>query len=94
MTNFEFLTKYEALQKGIMFDRAVDLGFGRAVFYKEDKDPFWNYILVNRLISCEELGKAEDWFSSVDRVPSFYFENRKALLPLAKILMGGGVQKD
>ncbi len=94
MTNFEFLKKYQQLQTGIMFDSIVNFDFTSISYCDIDKTTFWNWALVNKLISDKELFEIEQSFKSFKRDPSFYLENRKDLKPLVDYLSSKGYEKD
>lgn len=86
MINFQFLRDYQELQHTIMFDRSIDLLFGRIGFCEGDKSVFWNQILVNQDLTQEDLNLIESAFQKLDRPPAIYFENRTTLSPLKKFL--------
>jgi len=94
MTNFEFLQKYQKLQLIITFDHVVDLGFALISYSDIKKTASWNWALVNKLISDDELLKIEESFKSFKRNPSFYFENREDLKPLIDYLLTKDYEKD
>lgn len=86
MNNNLFLQNYQKLQKGIMSDKIVNLGFAKVTYGKGDKSVFWNNALVNRSLKEKELEKVEDVMSNLKRKPAVYFENRKDLIPFIEDL--------
>lgn len=92
MSNFDFLQKYQGLQKGIMLDRIMDLGFASVAYCKGDSSSYWNHALVNKKISEEELSKIEETLSSLERTPAFYFESKKELKVLKDFLKEKGYE--
>ncbi|MBI3632289.1 MAG: GNAT family N-acetyltransferase [Candidatus Vogelbacteria bacterium] len=93
MTNFEFLQKYMQLQNGIMFDHLFDLGFAVIGDCKKDSSPFWNFGLVNEILSLEQLLEIEKKLFALNRKPAVYFERRVGLEPFARFLGGNGYEK-
>ena len=87
MNNFQFLRDYQELQHTIMFDKLIDLPFGRVGFCEEDKSAFWNQVLVNQPLTQSQLALIEATFKKLDRPPAVYFENRKLLTPLKEFLL-------
>lgn len=77
MNNYQFLRKYQELQKGIMSDKLIDLDFARVTYSKGDESVFWNYALVDKVIGEEELKEIEDVITSMKRKPAMYFEDKK-----------------
>lgn len=79
MTNFEFLQLYRKLQKGIMLDKFVDLGFTEVCYCSGDTSAFWNYALVNEILTDQQVKQVEQAMVTLSRPPAFYFENRSSL---------------
>ena len=47
------------------------------VFTKDDSELWWNYALINNVISNDELDYIENFFKKRDRLPSIYFSEGK-----------------
>lgn len=94
MNNFGFLSKYQQLQKGVMFDKIIDLGFAFIGYCKVDKSAFWNLALINKSLSEEEISKIEKTFKSLDRNPTIYFENREDFKPFINSLKEKGYKRE
>lgn len=86
MSNYQFLQTYVALQKDIMFDELVDLGFGLVCHSHADSSSFWNNALVNTDLDDDQIRTIETLMVSQKRKPAVYFENRADLDGLAKRL--------
>ncbi len=92
MDGYDFLRKYIELQRGIMFDKVIRMGFADIVYCEIDSTNFWNFALVNRDVS-KELPEIEERMKGLKRNPAIYFENRKGLESLIGILEGSGYEK-
>ncbi len=86
MTNYQFLQTYIELQKDIMFDELLDLGFATVCYSKNDPSSFWNNALVNTVLTNEEIEKVAIRLTELERKPALYFENRPDLEPLNSLL--------
>lgn len=86
MSNFKLLQGYLKLQRTIMFDKLTHLDYAIIGFCQDDKSIYWNYALVNKLISLEQLEKIEQILKSLKRNPALYFENRHQLKGLITFL--------
>lgn len=86
MSNYQFLQKYLALQKEIMFDEFYDLGFATVCYCKADSSSFWNNALTDLVLSPEQVNVIESKLVELKREPAIYFENRSSLTPLVQYL--------
>lgn len=93
MINYDFLQKYNKLQRLVMYDEVFDLGFATVVYSKSDKSGYWNNALVNKILNKSELEQIEKILISKDRTPSIYFENRPDLTPLSNFLESSNYKK-
>jgi len=64
-----------------MFDELTEFDFATVGYSKTDKSSYWNLALINKIISDDEINKIEEKFKSINRNPTFYFENRTDLKP-------------
>lgn len=93
MNNFDFLKKYQRLQKGIMFDQLVDLGFAIVSYCSIYDSDFWNNALTNETLSEDQVSQVESRLGEFKRKPSFYFENKDELGGLVEKLTKKGYSK-
>jgi len=70
MNNFEFLKKHQQLQRTIMFDKFVDLGFAVVGYCDGDASTFWNYALTNQVVTRDQLSKIEETMQTLNRKPA------------------------
>lgn len=89
MTNADLLEIYLHLQDGIISDRLLSTHFPESIitFCKADTATYWNFALVKKVLTEQELRKIEQVFIKLGRLPSIYFENKKAFSPLQKLLV-------
>lgn len=90
----KFLAIYQELQYKVMFDQLIDLCFSRIGFCETDRTTFWNYALTNQVLNQEELTEIEEKMKVLKRKPAVYFENKKELEPLVKMLLANNFKKD
>lgn len=93
MDNFKFLQRYQRLQKGIMYDRLINLGFATVSYCRLDPAYWWNAALANQILSEKQLAEIETVFRSLSRNSTVYFEDKKGLSPLKEKLRSAGYQK-
>ena len=86
MKNDQFLSYYQYLQYGIMYQKLIDLGFASVAWCAKYKSPFFNYAGVNKEIDKKQLTKIEEEMKRLDRRPTVYFENRKDFSELVGFL--------
>ena len=94
MTNYDFIKKYSELQRGIMFDELTNVGFGLLGYCKNDPSSFWNNILVNQLLTENQLLEIEEKFKILSRKPAIYFENKPELGLFVDFLKGKRYKKE
>src|SRR5438552_4419206 len=94
MTNADLLNEYLHLQDGIISDELINLQSGEAtiIFCQVDKATYWNFALVKKILSEQEVGNVEKEFIKRKRIPSIYFENKSAFSPLKKLLVRKGYE--
>lgn len=90
----DFLKKYLKLQSGVMFDELINLNFASIGYSKTDRTTFWNYALVNQLLSEEQLSQIKQKLNSLDRKSAIYFEENSENQDLVKFLTIKGYIKD
>ena len=61
-------------------------------FCKDNSEPWWNYALINRIISNEELNYIESFFKKKSRYTSIYFSDDEANKPIPDFLKGNGYE--
>ncbi len=86
MNNFEFLKKYQQLQHTIMFDEFIELGFTTVGYCGGDASVFWNFSLVNQILTENQLSKIEETMYALNRQPAVCFENRKDIRSIIHLL--------
>ncbi|MBP9700504.1 hypothetical protein KBD71_04460, partial [Candidatus Woesebacteria bacterium] len=72
---YEFLLTLQKLQLGIMADEVLNLGFGSLTYSQADKSVYFNNVLVNTLLTDDQVDIAEKTWKAKDRTSTFYFEN-------------------
>jgi hypothetical protein len=92
VTNSDLLEIYLHLQDGIIADRLLTLSSPEAIitFCKADEATYWNFALIKKVLSEQEVDKLEQAFIKLERLPSIYFENKQAFSPLKKLLVKKG----
>ncbi len=93
MTNFSLIQKYVELQTDIMFDIVTDLDYAILTHSTEDKSHYWNYALVNEVLSPLQMSGVEQRMNQSQRPPAFYFENTDKLSDLAIALKQRGYKQ-
>lgn len=97
MTNFEFLQNYQHLQYGVITNQLKDLGFASLTLTPDginpDYYPYFNYVLVNKILDNTELKIIESEMHKVKRPVSIYFENKKELKLLVKRVVKKGYKR-
>lgn len=94
MDNYDFLLKYQKLQRTVMFDEIIDLGFAKIGLSKTDKTSIWNFALTNKNLKLEQIKLIQAKMNSFDRKTAIYFENRTNLQVLSKFLLRQEYKKD
>jgi ribosomal protein S18 acetylase RimI-like enzyme len=89
VTNSDLLETYLHLQDGIIADRLLTLSSPEAIitFCKADEATYWNFALVKKVLSEQEIDLLEQAFVKLRRPPSIYFENKPSFSPLQKLLI-------
>lgn len=72
---YTFLLTLQKLQLGIMADEVLDLKFGSLTYSQGDDSVYFNNVLVNNVLTDDEVDEAEKRLQSKRRTPTFYFEN-------------------
>lgn len=54
--------------------------------FSECPEIWWNFALVNHIVSDDELRNIEDFFEKRDRMPSVYFSDDEKIKPLRNLL--------
>src|SRR6185369_9797202 len=94
MIHSDFLDNYITLQQGIIFDEVIPLSPEAIIaFCQKDEATDWNFALVKKLLSEEEITTIEQAFLKLQRSPSIYFENKHALSPLKELLVKKGYKR-
>ena len=94
MSNTLFIKKYQELQRGVLFDQLIELGFATISYSKIDKTTFFNNALVDSVLTEEQLTKIEESLKELERSPAIYFENNPELQALKTSLEGKGYAKE
>lgn len=76
---YTFLLTLHQVQLGIMADDVLDVGFGNLTYTSKMDSPYFNNILVNRLLTQDEIHAAEKIWAERKRASTFYFENTPRL---------------
>lgn len=93
MDNYTFLQNYQELQKDVMYDEILDLGFARVGYCKIDKSFFWNNAIVNKILNSDELQLIVKTLKTKLRNSAIYFEHKEILKPLIIFLENNGYKK-
>ncbi|HZE86729.1 MAG TPA: GNAT family N-acetyltransferase [Methylomirabilota bacterium] len=90
MTNAEFLDTYLHMQSGIIFDKLTKFNESILTFCQADEATYWNFALVKRVMSEQEIDNLAQAFIKLKRIPSIYFEDKPELYPLKELLTRKG----
>jgi hypothetical protein len=93
MNNFEFLSKIEELQTGIMHAGHDNFPYGKYFYGIEDKSSFWNHLLTNQLLSQPEIEELSSYATGKQLKPAVYFENDPRFESLEQILVNNKFKK-
>lgn len=87
MTNHDVLEKFLDIQRDTLMSRNHLVASARLTINDFDQSPFWNYCLVNNMITDKELSDLRDKFTQLNRKPALYFEHTDKLKPLETFLL-------
>ncbi|KKT65713.1 MAG: hypothetical protein UW61_C0040G0007 [Candidatus Curtissbacteria bacterium GW2011_GWC1_44_33] len=80
LSNYDFLAAYQNLQTGIEFDELIKRSSATVSHTAKNAAPYCNFALINKMLSDEEFSELEHLFSSLERTPVIYFENKPTLV--------------
>lgn len=86
LSNYDFLRRYQELQLGIVFDELFNLDFAVISYSKTNDSYYWNGALTNQPLNDAQIELVEKKFSSLDRSPTFYFEDSPGMSGFASKL--------
>ena len=85
-----FLSTFQKVQLGIMADEILDVGFGSLTYSLTDRSVYFNNILIDQLLTYEQVNSAEKMWQSKKRASTFYFEQTPRLENLKSFLIEKG----
>jgi len=94
MTDSQTLQTYLELQKDIMFDELIDLGFATVCYSASGTSSFWNNALVVTVLSQDQIHSVANKLQELQRNPAFYFEDCTELKPFADTLLADGYKQE
>lgn len=93
MNAFTFLEIYQRLQKGIMFDKLVDLGYATISYCATYDSNFWNNAICEESLSDKQISEVENSFKKLARKSTFYLEHTEKLNSFISRLTAHGYKK-
>ena len=93
MDNFTFLQNYQELQKDVMYNEIIDLGFAKVGFCEIEKSFFWNNAIVDKILNNDELHLINKTLKTKSRNSAIYFEHKEKLQPLIAFLENNEYKK-
>jgi len=91
--NYLFLKKYQKLQLSIAYDALTDVDFAIIGSSKLDPSVYWNSALTDQILSDDQIGVVEAIFADLERIPTFYYENKPKLNDLSTRLKSRGYEE-
>lgn len=94
MNNYQFLTKFQKLQKDVVDGKLKDLDFGTLTYSRNSPSVFDNYMLLKKTPTPAQLESIEEIFKISKRVPAVYFEEELKTPSHVQLLDSIGYRKN
>lgn len=93
LDKFEILKTFISMHKGTLINE-VKVGEGIILTYCKDPDIWWNFALVNHVLSNNELEYIEKFFKTKNRKSTIYFTDDISMEPLISLLEDKGYEQN
>ena len=87
MHHSQLLHNFLKLQEAVVFDRLIELPFATIGYSKKDTSVYWNFALVQEMITNVQIKELEENFVKLSRDSTITFENKEKQSGLESVLI-------